>query len=257
MLFDLSSGRRKRVVQVVYATLALLMGGSLVLFGIGSDAPGGILDGLGIGGGNGSATSSSYDEEIEKAEDQLATDPNNQQALLQLVRYETLSAQEGIVTGEQGVEISDQAITDLEEAGKAWEAYLDTDPKRPNVAAAASASQTVYYYLGDTARAAEAQAIVAESRNTSADYGLLAQYLYFDTRFDEGDAAAEKAVALADPSNRKQVESQLEAIEEQARRYEKQLAKQQKQSGGKEQAEQQLGDPFGALGGGSVPPSAP
>ena len=36
MLFDLQ-GKRRRVVQATYLTLALLMGGGLVFFGIGSD----------------------------------------------------------------------------------------------------------------------------------------------------------------------------------------------------------------------------
>src|SRR5215208_2066086 len=48
MLFDLK-GRRRRVVQVTYVGLAVLMGGGLVLSGIGSDASGGLLDAL-VGG---------------------------------------------------------------------------------------------------------------------------------------------------------------------------------------------------------------
>ena len=43
MLFDLQ-GKRRRVVQATYLTLAVLMGGGLVLFGVGSDVSGGIFD---------------------------------------------------------------------------------------------------------------------------------------------------------------------------------------------------------------------
>ena len=43
MLFDLR-GRRKRFIQVIYATLAVLMGGGLVFFGIGSDVSGGLFE---------------------------------------------------------------------------------------------------------------------------------------------------------------------------------------------------------------------
>ena len=50
MLFDLK-GRRRRVVQVTYIGLAILMGGGLVLSGIGSDASGGLLDAF-VGGDN-------------------------------------------------------------------------------------------------------------------------------------------------------------------------------------------------------------
>ena len=50
MLFDLQ-GKRRRVVQVTYLGLAILMGGGLVLAGIGSDASGGLLDAFKGGGG--------------------------------------------------------------------------------------------------------------------------------------------------------------------------------------------------------------
>ena len=43
MLFDLQ-GKRRRVVQATYLTLAVLMGGGLVLFGVGSDVSGGVFD---------------------------------------------------------------------------------------------------------------------------------------------------------------------------------------------------------------------
>ena len=42
MLFDLR-GRRRRAVQATYLTLAVLMGGGLVLFGIGGDVSGGLV----------------------------------------------------------------------------------------------------------------------------------------------------------------------------------------------------------------------
>ena len=44
MLFDLRGRGRRRTVQVIYLSLALLMGGGLVLFGIGSDQSGGLVD---------------------------------------------------------------------------------------------------------------------------------------------------------------------------------------------------------------------
>ncbi|MBA3437689.1 MAG: hypothetical protein H0U14_06795, partial [Thermoleophilaceae bacterium] len=57
MLFDIQ-GKRRRVVQATYLTLAVLLGGGLVLFGIGGDVSGGLFDafserGGGSGNGNG------------------------------------------------------------------------------------------------------------------------------------------------------------------------------------------------------------
>ena len=75
MLFDLS-GKRKRLVQVVYATLAALFLVGFVGFGIGSSGAGGLLDGLGLGGdGSGGSLSGQYDDQIDSANQRLAKDP--------------------------------------------------------------------------------------------------------------------------------------------------------------------------------------
>ena len=59
MLFDLRGSGRRRVVKIVYITLAFLMGGGLVLFGIGGGGAlsGGLVDAItesDSGGGDGS-----------------------------------------------------------------------------------------------------------------------------------------------------------------------------------------------------------
>ena len=46
MLFDLRGRGRRRTVQVIYLSLAILMGGGLVLFGIGGARRGGLLDAI-------------------------------------------------------------------------------------------------------------------------------------------------------------------------------------------------------------------
>ena len=65
MLFDLR-GRRRRAVQATYLMLALLMGGGLVLFGIGGDVSGGLVDAF-KGGGGGSSTDSALEDRVDKA----------------------------------------------------------------------------------------------------------------------------------------------------------------------------------------------
>jgi hypothetical protein len=249
MLFDLSSGKRKRVVQVVYATLALLMGGSLVLFGIGSDAPGGILDAVGLGSNSDTDTEPQYEDQIKNAEAKLQTDPENPQALLNLTRYHYLSANSKIssdpTTG--AVDIPPEAQNELEDSIDAWTRYLDTKPAKPDATVAANATQA-YVLLNDAAGAAEAQGIVAEEQNSAAAYGQLAYFLYADFNFKEGEAAAEKAVQLSEPSERAQTRKNLESLAERARTEQKRIDE-EAQQGGKEAGEQQLTDPFGALGG--------
>jgi tetratricopeptide (TPR) repeat protein len=253
MLFDLSSGKRKRVVQVVYAFLALLIGGGLVFFGIGGSGSGGILDAVGLGGDSGSGNPQ-YDEQIADDEAKLEQNPNDTAALIDLLRTHYLSATSTGVTTDQAtgqVSISDDAHAELERAAEAWERYLKTKPDRPNTGAAVNAVQ-VYQLLGDAGGAATAQRIVAEAQNTSAAYGQLAFYLYFDLDFNEADAAAKKAIALAEPANRKTLQKTLAAYSKQAHQQQK-LIKQQQQQGGAEAGQEQLEDPFGSLGG--APPT--
>jgi hypothetical protein len=57
MLFDLRGRGRRRTVQAIYLSLAILMGGGLVLFGIGGATNGGLIDAI---QGNGSTTTLTY-----------------------------------------------------------------------------------------------------------------------------------------------------------------------------------------------------
>jgi tetratricopeptide (TPR) repeat protein len=263
MLFDLS-GKRRRVVQVVYATLAILMGGSLVLFGIGSDAPGGILDAVGLGGNGTGASSPQYDEEIEDAESRLEANPQDERALLDLAHYRFLAATgSGIETDQQTgvVSVSEDARQDLEESVAAWEQYLDTNPKRPNASGATDAAQA-YRYLNDADGAAAAQEIVAESQQTAAAYYQLALFRYADGQIKAGDEAGQQAIEVAEEADRKRITQIVEQLAEQARKQKEQLAKAEKQAeeaggGAGGAAEQQVQDPFGALGGGTGAPTTP
>src|SRR5215217_1581794 len=56
MLFDLRGRGRRRTVQVIYLSLAILMGGGLVLFGIGGATSGGLFDAISGDGNTSSGT---------------------------------------------------------------------------------------------------------------------------------------------------------------------------------------------------------
>ena len=257
MLFDLKSGKRRRVVQVVFGFLAFIFFISFVGFGIGSDVTGGIFDAIGLGGSGGSGDPQ-YEEDIEDAEATLETDPDNQKALLDLVRFHYLAATgSGIETDpETGqTSISEEAHTHLEGAAQAWTDYLRTKPPNPDVNVAANAAQT-FVLLGDAAGAAGAQEIVAEEQKTAAAYGQLAYYLYVDGQFEKGDAAAKQAVEASDPSAQEQIEKNLASIRKQAVKQQE-LIKEQAEQGGPEAGEAQLQDPFGGLGGASTTPVSP
>ena len=76
MLFDLRGRGRRRTVQVIYLSLAILMGGGLVLFGIGGGTNGGLFDA--IGGGSGS--SANVDAVFQKRLDTYNQQPEGQPA---------------------------------------------------------------------------------------------------------------------------------------------------------------------------------
>jgi hypothetical protein len=150
MLFDLK-GRRRRVVQVTYVGLAVLMGGGLVLSGIGSNASGGLLDAL-IGGDNSSDQSDAqkpFNNQIKAANAKLRTNPKDQAALATLVRAHFGLAgleQEQSDDGTQ-VTISDKGRAEMNQAAAAWKRYMGTDPEKIDTGLAATAIQ-IYRVIG-------------------------------------------------------------------------------------------------------------
>src|SRR4051794_27348551 len=86
MLFDLQ-GKRKRVVQVTYLGLAVLMGAGLVFFGVGSGSiSGGLFDAISGKDSNSTDISSTVKSRINKDHKALLVNPKNQAALEDLVR---------------------------------------------------------------------------------------------------------------------------------------------------------------------------
>src|SRR5258707_11369778 len=87
MLFDLQ-GKRRRVVQATYLLLAILLGGGLVLFGVGSgSAGGGLFDAItGNGSRNGGSVNSTVNNRIKRDEKALVVNPKNTAALEDLIR---------------------------------------------------------------------------------------------------------------------------------------------------------------------------
>jgi hypothetical protein len=206
MLFDLR-GRRRRAVQATYLTLALLMGGGLVFFGIGGDVSGGLFDAFSERGGGGSGNEA-IEKRIDKNEKRAAA--GSEAALKELVRdnYQLATAQ----TESSSVGFPDDAKDELAEAGRWWRRYLAATEK-PDASLAAVAIQIFDpTALNKPKDAQEAARIVAEADNDPASYLRLVQYaaLAGDTR--TADLAAQKAVDLAPADQRREVKQQAEAL---------------------------------------------
>jgi hypothetical protein len=207
MLFDLR-GRRRRAVQVTYLMLALLMGGGLVLFGVGGDVSGGLLDAF--KGGGGSSGDSALRDRIDKEEQRLQANPQNPQLLQTLVRdyYSLATSQRS--SGSTGFPAD--AKDELRKAGVHWQRYVAVADK-PNPATAGYALQI--YDVGGLNKpkdAEQAASILAQDANDTPSYLRLVLYASRAGDKRTADLAGQKAVDLAPKAQRKLVEKQVEAL---------------------------------------------
>jgi hypothetical protein len=210
MLFDLR-GRRRRAVQVTYLTLAVLMGGGLVLFGIGGGTSGGLFDAIG-GNGGGGGGDSGLEKRIERQEAKLKTSPDNPAVLAELVRlnYQVAVSQ----TPSGSTTITEDGKDDLRQAGKYWERYVAATDEDPDPSLARYAFN-VYGQSGlnKPGKAKEAVRVLAADANDAQTYLLLVQYATAagDTR--TAQLAAQKAIDLAPKNQRKQVEKAAKQLQ--------------------------------------------
>ena len=262
MLFDLR-GKRKRFIQVIYALLAVLMGGGLIFFGIGSDVQGGLFDAF----SDQSGSTASFADEADDVEEKLETQPNNENLLAQLIRTRYSAGNAGIEVDETGQQsVTNEAREEFEKAADAWDRYLKAAGQKPDPNLALLAAN-VSFLLAQTSStadeadanlkaAADAQEIVAKARPNVGTLSTLATYAYYSLDFEAGDAARDRAVAESPKPRRKAIEGQLESIRKAAKVFEKQAEAARKASAGKKG--EALENPLGGLsGGGSGAAPAP
>jgi hypothetical protein len=210
MIFDLK-GKRRRFVQGTYLTLAVLMGGGLVLFGIGGGSlNGGLLNAF-TGGGGSSSGNKQIQQRIDKAQKDLAANPQNQGALQEIIRdnYQLASLNADQTTGVY----TDKGKQYLQQASTAWQRYLASNPAKPNFTLASLMTQA-YQGLGDYTKAEKAALIVAAAQPSSAAYLRVIQYATLAKPPDSRtvDLASQKALDLAPKSQRSSVKKQIEAV---------------------------------------------
>jgi hypothetical protein len=209
MLFDLR-GRRRRAVQATYLTLAVLMGGGLVLFGIGGDVSGGLFNAFSDSSGGGTA-SEDLQNRIDNREERLSANPQNEATLKALIRdYHALAGAQ-LPTG--AVQYPEEAKDELGQASEYWQRYLEVEDGEPDPSLARVAL-TLYDQgaLNQPQEAAAAMRIVAEAGNNYELYlGLVSRAA---AAGDErtADLAAQKAVDLAPKNLKKQVRQQAKTL---------------------------------------------
>jgi hypothetical protein len=253
MLFDIR-GRRKHVVRVVYAILALLMGASLFLvvgpFNIGN-----------LVGNDGAAEASKVlREQAERTEQKLRREPENEDLLVALTRTRLTAANSLTeVNSETGATVfTPEGRQELERGIEAWNQYLK-QAKEPKASVALLVSSG-YFSLAETSAsfeeaienvegAAKTQRIAAEAQPTINSLTTLAIYEYYAGNFAAGDKAVSEAEAKAPTkAEAKEIGKQMAEYRKRGKALEaqeKEIAKEEKKLG-----KERLQNPLGGLSGG-------
>lgn len=214
MLFDLRSAGRRRTVKTVYVALALLMGGGLVLFGIGGQVSGGVMDAI-----TGSSGSSNDGSERFRAQEQAAltatrAHPSDAAAWAELARARFKLASTGDNFDPGTNTFTSAGKAKLAQATDAWEKHAALT-KQPDDRLAATMAQA-YVELGQPGKAANAQEVITEARPKAGSFAQLAAYAYAAGQTRKGDLASARALELTDPDLRSALKQQLDQAKAQS-----------------------------------------
>jgi hypothetical protein len=207
MLFDLRGRGRRRTVQAVYLGLAILMGGGLVLFGVGTGTGGGgLLNAFGGGSSNQKQVLSSDEKTALK---QVQQNPNDAAAWASLVQARWTNAGQGSNFNTSTGQFTSGGKKELKNATVAWQKYLAlTKSPDPDVGILAARA---YAALGDYANQAAAWELEAKANPTEVKaFECLAASAYAAKQTRKGDLAAAKAVALSPKAQRLTVKTTLQ-----------------------------------------------
>ena len=216
MLFDLRGRGRKNTVKVIYVLLAVLMGGGLVLFGVGSGSiSGGLFDAItGKDSNSGGSINGTVNNRIKKDNKALQINPKNQTALEDLVRsyYQLATDDADANTGAFGT----QGKQNLGKADSAWQRYVNVSAKPDDSLASLMLQAYGPGGLNKPSDAATTAEIIANARPSAQAYLTLAQYAQQAGETRKATLAGQKAIDLAPKSQKKLVKQQVQAMAAQA-----------------------------------------
>jgi len=252
MVFD-TGGRRRGVVKVVYAILAVLMGLSLLL--VVGPAP--LQDLFGLQD-EVSRAADQFEEKAEKAERKLKQNPQDPELLLSLTKARINAgnalAEPNPETGQ--FVYTSESVQQLQAASEAWSRYLKSTDE-PNAAGAQITAQALFG-LAQNARsgleaeanvraAAQAQQIVAEARPSLGSLSTLAIYRLYSFDFDGAAQAQQEAKKYTNTKfEGENLDNELEQISERAHEFQKQLREFEKEAKkAREQGGAAVGNPLG------------
>jgi hypothetical protein len=217
MLFDLRGSGRRRTVKIVYITLAFLMGGGLVLFGIGGGGgiSGGLLDAITDQSGSSDTSTDRFTKAEAAAVAKTKANPQDQAAWAALARARFQLAGAGANFDPAKSTFTKKGVATLQSAGDAWERYLALNPKKPDDRVASLMVQA-FGALNKPDKAAEAQEVITQARPTASTFTQLAIFAYEAGQTRKGDLAKNKALELTAPDMREALKGQLESAKQSA-----------------------------------------
>jgi hypothetical protein len=217
MLFDLRGSGRRTTVKVVYLTLALLMGGGLVLFGIGGDVSGGLVDALTENSGTTSVGDERFRDRATEAQRAAEANPKDAEAWAAVARARYQYASTGEFFDQNTGQFTDGGKAQLQAASQAWERHLALAKNKPDDSVATIMVQAYSQAgLNQPEKAVAAQEIITEARPKDSTFATLAVLAYQAGQTRKGDLATKEALALADKDDRNTLKSELEAAKQQA-----------------------------------------
>jgi tetratricopeptide (TPR) repeat protein len=212
MLFDLRGRGRRRTVQVIYLTLAILMGGGLILFGIGGGTNGGLFDAIGGSGSSSTSTDTVFKKRLAAYERQLQANPQDTAALIGVTKLHFGNASTGENFNQAQNAYTAKGLAELRQASASWQRYLATNPKKPDPS---TANLMVQVYgpngLKQYPQAVTAlEAVIADRKETANLYAQLAILASGAKQDRKSTLAEEKAVALTPKAKRKELKSAID-----------------------------------------------
>jgi hypothetical protein len=209
VLFDLRSRGRRRTVQVVYLGLAILFGGGLILFGVGTGSGGGLLNAF-TGGGSGNAQNSAVSQQEKTALRQTKADPSSPSAWAALINARWASANTNSQQTTTGFLFNTKGKQELAGTTQAWQRYTAlTSKPNPDIAILAARAYAFQSEYSDAANAWEAEASASPSE--AKGYECLALTAYAAKQTRKGDLAKAKALSLVPKASRKTLGTELDA----------------------------------------------
>jgi hypothetical protein len=258
MVFDIR-GRRRHVVKVVYAILAILMAASLFL------VTGAInINSIFGTGSSGESAARSFEKQAEHIEAKLAKTPGEENLMANLTRARINAANSMVTNGE--VESQDGIESykhQLALASEGWSNYVDASSEpsaglaiqvAPSLFGLAELAGSGQEALENVKAATEAEQIVAEKRNDLNSWSTLAFYALFAQNYKLAEEAKEKAIKLANSKfERESFENKYKEVEKNAKEFGKRLKleKATEAQGGKA-GKETLENPIQGLGGATL-----